>query len=121
MPDLAAACRHPFSNGTEQHAWISSWCEFCVHDHGMTHEGAGGSYGQGQGCPILLDYMVDPDAWPMETWIPEPDDGKFFLPSRMICLKFEACHQDDCEGDPGASERAERVADVLSYWKGADA
>lgn len=25
----------PFSNGTEGDAWMSVWCELCVHDHGI--------------------------------------------------------------------------------------
>lgn len=104
----------PFSNGTEQEAWASTWCAYCVHDHEM-HEDEGG------GCELFLVGAIfagEADwRWP-EAWLPEPDDGHFYLPSRLICAKFQPCTKGGCTGDPGAVERAERVAEVTAYWKG---
>ena len=104
----------PFSNGTEQQAWESAWCAHCVHDH-TTHNDVGGA-----GCELLLvgALLADTDGWRWpEAWLPEPDDGHFYLPSRMICGQFKPCHEGDCTGDPGAEERAERVVDVTAYWQ----
>ena len=106
----------PFSNGTEQEAWASKWCAFCVHDHDMHGDNPMG------GCELFLVGALyvgwHPDwQWP-EAWLPEPDDGQFFLPSRMVCGMFKPCTKGDCTGDPGAAERAERVAEVTAYWKG---
>lgn len=117
-----AITQRPFSNGTEGDAWISKWCDYCVHDHAL-HNGREGD--DGGGCDLIFlsmmsDFPCEDFPWP-EAWLPEPDDGKFYLPSRMICAQFEACHKDECEGDPGAVERAERVAEVSAYWRGADA
>jgi hypothetical protein len=103
----------PFSNGTEQQAWEDKWCAFCVHDHG-----AHTSFDDG--CQLLLEgaYLAGTDEWRWpEAWLPEPDDGRFFLPSRMVCGQFEPCRKGDCTGDPGADERAERVAEVTDYWR----
>ena len=103
----------PFSNGTEQEAWTSKWCAYCVHDHTM-HTGEGG------GCDLFMVGAMlagtDDWQWP-EAWLPEPDDGTFFLPSRMICALFQPCHEGDCTGDPGAADRAERVVEVTGYWQ----
>lgn len=117
MTALSEACaRRPFSNGTEGEAWMSAWCAYCTHDHGMTHHD-----GCGDGCEIVLHSLLGmPNAdypWP-EVWLPEPDDGQFALPSRLVCLQFEPCTQGDCTGDPGAADRAERVQEVRSYWMG---
>lgn len=106
---FAAACKRPFSNGTEGDAWMSAWCSYCVHDHGMhEHDSCG------PGCDLILVAMTD--GWP-EGWIPEPDDGSFSLPSRLVCTRFTACDKEGCDGDPGAEDRAERVAEVTAYWK----
>jgi hypothetical protein len=103
----------PFSNGTEVQAWQAKWCDYCVHDH-TVHDDTG------SGCDLFalgaLMAGEDDYRWP-EAWLPEPDDGRFFLPSRMVCAQFTPCHEDDCTGDPGASERAERVIEVTDYWK----
>lgn len=101
------ACRVPFSNGTEGDAWMGAWCRYCERDHEMHNDGPG------PGCEIIASAMVDHDYWP-EAWLPEPDDGHFFLPSRLVCGAFTPCN--DCGGDPGATERAERVAEVRAYW-----
>ena len=108
---LAHACRTvPFSNGTEGDAWMFRWCEFCTHDHKI-------HTGDGPGCPIIGGAMFErPFRWP-EAWLPEPDDGSFALPSRMICGSFTPCTEGDCTGDPGADERSERVAEVTAYWQ----
>lgn len=108
---FAEACHRPFSNGTEEHEWVSTWCDYCVHDHAMHSDNPSG------GCALMLNYMVSDDNWAGEAWLPEPDDGNFSLPSRLVCLHFKACHKDACNGDPGATERAERVAEVTAYWK----
>lgn len=109
MNPLAEACAgSPFSNGTEGDAWMSKWCEFCVHDHDM-------HLGNGPGCSLIFGAMLD-EPWP-EAWLPEPDDGDFYLPSRMICGQFEPCHEGGCTGDPAPEERAERVAEVTVYWR----
>lgn len=117
---LAAACEGPaFSNGTEGDAWMSKWCEYCEHDHEM-HANA-----TGPGCSLIGNHMIDHHSWP-EAWLPEPDDGRGFLPSRMVCLAFKACNlpggiqqEGGCNGDPGADARAERVAEVTAYWNDA--
>ena len=112
---LADRTRYPaFSNGTEGMAWTDAWCEHCVHDHDMH-----GPDGSGPGCDIMLGQVIAtyndyPEAWP-EAWLPEPDDGQHFLPSRLVCLHFSPC--EPCGGDPGARERAERVAEVKAYWE----
>lgn len=104
----------PFSNGTEAASWESAWCAYCVHDHEMHHDG-----GAGPGCELLgMSMLAGTDEWRWpEAWLPEPDDGQFFLPSRMVCGQFKPCHKDDCNGDPGAADRAERVAEVTAYWR----
>ena len=110
MSFATAASNVPFSNGTEGDAWMSAWCEHCTYDHGL-HNGNGVE----PMCPIIGSSMFDrPFQWP-EAWLPEPDDGKFFLPSRLVCLHFEAC--EPCGGDPGADERAVRIAEVKAYWE----
>jgi hypothetical protein len=114
---LADACRNPFSNGTERYAWEGVWCTHCVHDHDVTHEDNGGD----GGCPILLEYdaYCGTDAWRWpEAWLPEPDDGKFCLPSRMVCGQFEPCHRGECDGDPTPDIRAAIVSEVTVYWSG---
>lgn len=118
MSALSDACTRPFANGTEAEAWESKWCAFCTRDHGATHA----HEGCGDGCQILAAAYFDA-PWP-EAWLPEPDDGSFSLPSRMICGAFQACTEGSCTGDPGAADRAARVVEVTSYWrdraKGAD-
>lgn len=73
------------------------------------------------GCDLILaammpDFPSDEFPWP-EAWLPEPDDGSFALPSRMICGQFSPCTEGGCTGDPGADERAERVEQVRTYWR----
>lgn len=109
MTAFAAACHRPFSNGTEGDAWMSKWCNHCARDHDL-HNGSE----SGPGCNLMSVAMFL-EEWP-EGWIPEPDDGRFFLPSRLVCAAFEPC--TPCGGDPGASDRAERVAEVTAYWAG---
>ena len=106
--------RRPFSNGTEGSAWTSAWCDYCVHDHGLHNGGEDNPM-----CELVGAAMFHQADEPLnvEAWIAEPDDGQFFLPSRMICLRFTPCHESGCDGDPGAVERAERVAEVQAYWR----
>jgi hypothetical protein len=103
----------PFSNGTEQEAWTDKWCGYCVHDHDM-HTGDGG------GCELFLVGAMlagtDEWRWP-EAWLPEPDDGQFALPSRMICAMFKPCNKGDCMGDPGAEPRTKQITEVTAYWR----
>lgn len=104
--------RHiPFSNGTEGYSWMAKWCDLCTHDHGM-HDGSGSD----PKCDLIGSSMLGDDVfeWP-EAWLPEPDDGSFSLPSRLVCLHFSPC--EPCGGDPGATERAERIDEVRSYWR----
>ena len=110
MSAFADACHLPFSNGTEGDAWMEKWCRYCSRDHGQHTDEPGEADG---GCHLILDAMLG-NAWP-EAWVPEPDDGRFFLPSRMICSAFTPC--EPCGGDPGAEDRAERVAEVTAYWR----
>ena len=101
----------PFSNGTEERAWMAKWCDYCTHDHEMHTD-------EGSGCTLLTHYMVTvgtEDYRTPEPWLPEPDDGQFALPSRMCCLKFSPC--ESCGGDPGASDRAVRITEVTDYWR----
>lgn len=110
MSAFAKACQHAFSNGTEGEAWMSAWCNHCARDHGM-HRGNA----EQPLCDLILQTMLGSDStWP-EGWLPEPDDGDFYLPSRIVCLAFTPC--EPCGGDPGAEDRAERVAEVTAYWK----
>lgn len=115
LPALAEACTHrPFSNGTEGQAWMSAWCDHCAKDHGMH-----GDDDTDGACDIILlsmlpDFPSDDFPWP-EAWLPEPDDGAFTLPSRMVCGAFSAC--EPCGGDPGAEDRLERVIEVTAYWR----
>lgn len=104
--------RMPFSNGTEGDAWQAKWCEYCAHDHGIHAE-------DGPGCELMLNALVADGSEPInvEAWVAEPDDGQFYLPSRMVCLRFTPCYGDGCHGDPGAADRAQRVADVTAYWR----
>lgn len=104
---FAEACQHPFANGTESHAWQSAWCDHCARDHQMH-----GPDGAGPGCDLLMTVLLE--EWP-EGWIPEPDDGHYYLPSRLCCTAFTPC--EPCGGDPGAEERAARLAEVTTYWK----
>ena len=103
------ACRVPFSNGTEGEAWMSKWCRFCANDHGMHNGGDTEPM-----CDIIGMAMLR--EWPGEAWLPEPDDGRFALPSRLCCLSFKAC--GECGGDPGAEDRQTRIDEVRSYWNG---
>lgn len=107
---------HAFSNGTEGGAWTASWCDYCIHDHSL-HNGA--TDDDGTGCDLVLNSMIHESGEPLnpEAWVAEPDDGQFALPSRMICLLFSPCTRDACEGDPGETERAERVSEVMAYWR----
>lgn len=104
----------PFSNGTEGDAWMSKWCEYCAHDHGL-HNGNGDQ----PMCELIGAAMFQRAGEPLnvEAWIAEPDDGEFHLPSRMICLRFTPCHGDGCNGDPAPVERAQRVQLVQDYWR----
>lgn len=111
MGAYAAACHGPFSNGTEGEEWIAKWCRYCARDHGVHDYGDG--FETGPICDLLTANM-SARTWP-EAWIPEPDDGRFFLPSRMCCTAFTPCAP--CGGDPGADDRAERVAEVTAYWR----
>lgn len=152
---------HAFSNGTEGHAWTSTWCDYCVHDHGqhmknwsdgcelvlnsLVHDSTTVGYGPwsaGPGSTLLVEQGGSPDTvvgplgpvehlsqcsaeagqksgQPLnpEAWVAEPDDGQFFLPSRMICLRFKPCYEDGCEGDPVEQDRALRVDQVQAYWR----
>lgn len=109
-----ATKRAPFSSGMEGEAWQDKWCAYCEHDHGMSHHD-----GCGDGCDIWFSVLVGAGTpefrWP-EPWLPEPDDGTFSMPSRLVCLAFRPCHKDGCEGDPGMRARADRVAEVQVYW-----
>lgn len=111
MTAFADACHRPFANGTEGDEWMSKWCRYCARDHNVHGDGNGGL--GGLGCDLVLASMCD--EWP-EGWIPEPDDGRFFLPSRMVCMAFTPC--EPCGGDPGVADRAERVLEVTAYWRG---
>lgn len=89
---------------------MDKWCRYCAHDHAMHTDELG------PGCSIVLALITD-QAEPIEGLLPEPDDGRFSLPSRMVCLLFRPCERGGCTGDPGAEDRAERVAEVTGYWR----
>ncbi len=113
VPTNPMLVTHAFSNGTEGHAWTSVWCDYCVYDHGQHMEN------WSDGCELVLNSLVHESGQPLnpEAWVAEPDDGQFFLPSRMICLRYKPCHEDGCEGDPGEHDRALRVDQVQVYWR----
>lgn len=119
MTAFAEACaRRPFSNGTEGEAWTSKWCNYCARDHDMHWNRETQNYfgDPGEACQLILQTMLGSDStWP-EGWLPEPDDGDYYLPSRIVCTAFTPC--EPCGGDPGTKDRAERVAEVTAYWKG---
>ena len=113
-----ATKRIPFSNGTEGQAWMSAWCDLCAHDstlHGCHCPGSSAE-DDSEGCTLIGSALLGDEffTWP-EAWLPEPDDGQFALPSRLVCLHFAPC--DPCGGDPGAQERAERIVEVRTYWR----
>jgi hypothetical protein len=117
MPDLAAACkRRPFANGTEGEAWMACWCDVCTHDH-SAHTGEYDPAGCCDviGVSMLPEFPSDEFPWP-EAWLPQPDDGRFSLPSRLVCGMFEPCTKGACCGDPGADERPGRVEATTAYW-----
>lgn len=107
----------PFSNGTEAGAWMSRWCSFCAHDHGM-HDGAEAN--PDNTCRLIGEAMLgasyngDRWRWP-EAWLPEPP-GRHGLPSYMCCRSFQPCTSGDCTGDPAPEERAQRVELVRREW-----
>ena len=112
----------PFSNGTEADAWMSVWCAYCTHDHGLHTDGTYVDPADpDNSCQLIGEAMLGARydggkwRWP-EAWTPEPP-GRFSLPSRMLCGQFTPCTQGDCTGDPGADERARRVAEVHLEWK----
>ena len=118
LADATGTGHPPFSNGTERYAWTSAWCDHCEHDHSITHDED--DVEPYRSCDLLLgmdlaDYGKF--AWP-EAWVPEPTDGRFELPSRMVCLKFKPCHVGDCDGDPYVETRVSVRAEVEAYWKG---
>lgn len=104
---FARACHRPFANGTEGEVWQSKWCRYCANDHTMH-----GTNPLGPGCELWAIALID--EWP-EGWIPEPDDGYFYLPSRLVCTAFTPC--EPCGGDPAPAVRAYNVAEVITYWK----
>jgi hypothetical protein len=116
MTRLSEARRVPFSNGEEGRAWMSVWCEYCAHDHDMSHADA--TYERG--CEIIaLSMMLNYDEWPEnwpEAWIPEPDNA-FHLPSLLVCTKFKPCQQGECDGDPQAQTRANVIEHTTTYWR----
>jgi hypothetical protein len=85
---------------------MAKWCEYCARDHGMHDQSLDPL------CDLVMTAMIG--EWP-EGWIPEPDDGSFALPSRLVCSAFTPC--EPCGGDPGAEARAERVEEVTVYWR----
>ena len=115
---LAKAIQHrPFSNGTEGYTWMGNWCDHCARDHACHDPGGDHS----KGCDLILlamlpDFPCEDFPWP-EAWLPEPDDGKFQLPSRLSCAAFSPCTEGTCEGDPYSEIRAEQVAEVTAYWR----
>lgn len=102
---------HPvFSNGEESMTWEAAWCEYCVHDHTMSHDPNLSE----DGCEVIVWLLVRGEG------MPDPEclvDGRGAGPNRMICARFEPCTEGDCIGDPEAEVRAERVAEVTAYWR----
>jgi hypothetical protein len=101
----------PFSNGTEFEAWTRVWCEYCVHDHDISHD----PDGPGPGCELILNALMDQHTWP-EAWVPEPPSLGHNLPSLIVCERFEGCLRGDCHGDPQHEARVEIVARVREAW-----
>jgi len=112
---LADACaRRPWANGTERGAWTAVWCDFCEHDHDITHPDA---IGRDRYCELLIEHDLDLDSWRWpEAWLPAPT-GEHRLPSRMICGLFKPCHLDACTGDPHAGLRANVIESVRLFWR----
>lgn len=103
--------RIPFSNGTEEYAWQDAWCTWCAHDHDMTHPGGT----ENDGCELLLAAIVDTDRLP-ERWLDVPEGYGYYLPSHMVCLRFQPCTRGECDGDPHTAVRADIVASVQRAW-----
>lgn len=106
--------RYAFSNGTEREAWANVWCDFCVHDHAITHT-TSPTVDDG-GCEILIAYDVAAGDIVPDQWTLEPPSLGFNQPSLMLCDSFEPCHRDRCAGDPLAEVRVEIVARVRAAW-----
>jgi hypothetical protein len=72
--------KRPFSNGTEERAWMANHCERCLHD-------APFQSGIGPGCGLLLKNMLGKDVpeW-LDTF---PEQGPFHLGEHPTCIEFK--------------------------------
>ena len=72
--------KRPFSNGTEERAWMANHCHRCLHD-------APFQSGIGNGCPIILRYLTDEDVpeW-LDTF---PETGLYRLGEHPTCIEFK--------------------------------
>lgn len=112
----------PFANGTEFEAWYHVWCESCAHDHWCHSlcDDESVPMADRPVCDLMVGALVGEDDPGGEAWIAEPDDGKFALPSRMICLRYTPCTRTDygnCTGDPAPDTRAAIRSEVEGYWR----
>jgi hypothetical protein len=76
------------SNGTEGEAFMERYCSRCVHDRGERLWP-----GQGLGCGLILQSMVDDDV---PEWINTAPPAPIWQP--VICTRYTP------EPDPGARE-----------------
>ncbi len=72
--------KRPFSNGTEERAWMAEHCDRCLHDAPFRS-------GIGQGCGLLLKNMLGEDVpeW-LDTF---PEDGPYALGEHPTCIEFK--------------------------------
>ena len=101
----------PFANGTEGDSWMYHWCNQCEHDHAMH-----GENGEGPGCPIIGETMIDQEdfVWP-ECWV-STDDYWQHLPALISCLKFKPC--EACGGDREPEPRKAQTEHIFLTLKG---
>ena len=76
--------KRPFSNGTEERAWMAEHCERCLHD---AFEQA--SPGSGRGCPILTRYYVGDEEDQIPEWLDTFPEGTYRLGEHPTCIEFK--------------------------------
>lgn len=69
--------KRPFSNGTEERAWMAEHCDRCLHDALMS---------VGRGCPIILRYLLGED---IPEWLDSFPEGPFRLGEHPTCIEFK--------------------------------
>jgi hypothetical protein len=80
----SAGVNRPFSNGTEERAWMANWCCRCLHD---AFEQA--NPGSGRGCPLLTTYYCYPEQ-DIPEWLDTfPEELPYPLGVHPTCINFK--------------------------------